>query len=156
MKMALLKDKSLTQIGLVVDDIEKAARAWSKALGVAEPEIIITAPVEQARTEYKGEPSTARAKLTFFCIGPVMLELIEPVEGKSTWKDHLDRHGPSLHHIAFEVDDIDGHLIDLNGHELELVQRGEFEGGRYAYLDGQEHFGAAIELLEIDSDIDPE
>ncbi|MEJ2561763.1 MAG: VOC family protein [Anaerolineales bacterium] len=150
MNEALLKDKPITQIGLVVDDIEKAALAWAGALGVAKPEIIITAPVEVARTEYKGESSTARAKLTFFQIGPIMLELIEPVEGKSTWKDHLDEHGPSLHHIAFEVDDIDGILTDLGGHEMTLVQRGEFDGGRYAYLDGQAQFGAVIELLEND------
>jgi methylmalonyl-CoA/ethylmalonyl-CoA epimerase len=150
MKMDLFKDKPITQIGLVVDDIEKAARAWSNALGVAIPEIIVTAPVEEARTEYKGESSTARAKLTFFHIGPIMLELIEPLEGNSTWKDHLDSHGPSLHHIAFEVDDIEELLPRLNDHEMVLVQRGEFEGGRYAYLDGQEHFGAVVELLEND------
>jgi methylmalonyl-CoA/ethylmalonyl-CoA epimerase len=150
MNTALLKDKPITQIGLVVEDIEKAALAWSKALGVAKPEIIITDPVEKAQTEYKGRSSTARAKLTFFHIGPIMLELIEPIGGESTWKDHLDHHGPSLHHVAFEVEDIDERLSALDDHEMVLVQRGEFEGGRYAYLDGQEHFGAVVELLEND------
>ncbi len=150
MKDAPLKYKQITQIGLVVDDIEKAALAWSKALGVAKPEIIITDPVEKAHTEYKGESSTARAKLTFFHIGPLMLELIEPMAGKSTWKDQLDQQGPSLHHIAFEVEDIDEHLSALDDHEMILVQRGEFEGGRYAYLDGQEHYATVIELLEND------
>ncbi len=33
---------------------------------------------------------------------------------------------------------------------LRLVQRGEYTGGRYAYLDGQRPFGAVIELLEND------
>jgi methylmalonyl-CoA/ethylmalonyl-CoA epimerase len=150
MNKSLLKDKPITQIGLVVNDIEKAARAWSEALGAAVPEIIITAPAEVARTEYMGEPSTARAKLTFFHIGSIMLELIEPIEGNSTWKDHLEGHGPSLHHIAFEVDNIKDLVANLGNDEMTLVQRGEFEGGRYAYLDGQEHFGAIIELLEND------
>lgn len=150
MNKMLLNDKPIVQIGLVVDDIQKASRAWSEILGVAIPELIITAPVELARTEYKGEPSTARAKLTFFDVGSIMLELIEPLEGKSTWKDHLDEHGPSLHHIAFEVDDIDEFLSNLGDHEMALLQRGEYEGGRYAYLDGQKQFGAVIELLQND------
>lgn len=143
------KDKQITQIGLVVDDIEQTAQAWADMLGVEKPEIIITDPMEIAHTEYKGQPTTARAKLTFFQVGSLTLELIEPLDGKSTWKDHLDHYGSSLHHIAFEVEDLDENLKALSKHEMVLVQRGDFEGGSYAYLDGQQLFGTVIELLEI-------
>ncbi len=36
-------------------------------------------------------------------LGQVTVELIEPLGGPSTWQEHLDAHGASVHHIAFEV-----------------------------------------------------
>ena len=38
----------------------------------------------------------------------------------------------------------------LGEHGLPLVQRGDWDGGRYAYLDGQQKFGTVVELLEND------
>ena len=54
------------------------------------------------------------------------------------------------HHIAFEIKGMDQHIGSLAEHGLQLIQRGEYTGGRYAYLDGQKKFGAVIELLEND------
>jgi len=147
---APLKNRKITQIGIIVDDIEQAVQAWSAILGTEIPEVIITDPVERARTEFRGQSSTARAKLAIMQLGTIALELIEPMGEGSTWKEQLDQYGPSIHHIAFEVDDIDTQLTSLNEPGLNLVQRGEFEGGRYAYLDGQKRFAAVIELLELD------
>ena len=33
-------------------------------------------------------------------VGPIMVELLEPVEGPSIYKEWLDEHGEGLHHIA--------------------------------------------------------
>jgi len=139
-----------TQIGLVVPDIESAVRAWATILGVPEPNIIITDPVDRAHTEYQGTSTPARAKLAFFPMGQITLELIQPLGEPSTWNDQLAQHGPSLHHIAFEVKGMADRTEELAEHGLRLVQRGDYTGGRYAYLDGQEKFGAVIELLEND------
>lgn len=138
------------QIGIVVGDIERAARAWSTVLGLPMPEIRTTDPGEVARTEYKGQPTPARAKLAFFQMGQVSVELIEPIDGPSTWKDQLDAHGDSLHHIAFTVDGMRERLDHLAGHGIPLVQRGEYTGGRYAYVDATGQLGAVLELLEND------
>ena len=74
-----LGNNTVTQIGLVVHNIEDAVQAWSHLLGVAPPEIIVTDAVEVAHTEYHGQPTPARAKLAFFQLGQVALELIEPI-----------------------------------------------------------------------------
>ncbi|MGQ0600504.1 MAG: VOC family protein [Anaerolineales bacterium] len=150
MKSAPLTSQTITQIGLVVRDIEATAQAWAYVLGVPMPAIIITDTVETAHTEYRGQSSPARAKLAFFPLGQVTLELIEPIGEPSTWHDQLAAHGPSLHHIAFEVNGLSGLLPVLEAQGLPLVHRGDYEGGRYAYLDGQERFGAIVELLEND------
>jgi hypothetical protein len=150
MKEQPLGTTTITQVGLIVADIESTAQAWAKILGLPLPEIIITDKFEAAQTEYDGQPTPARAKLAFFHLGQVDLELIEPLDGPSTWKDQLDQHGQSLHHLAFVIDGMAEKVAYLNKANIPLVQRGEFDGGRYAYVDGTAQLGAILELLEFD------
>jgi catechol 2,3-dioxygenase-like lactoylglutathione lyase family enzyme len=145
-----LGSATVTQIGIIVHDVEAKARAWAEVLGLPVPEIMITDRYEHAQTEYDGKPSNARAKLAFFHLGQVDLELIEPVGEPSTWQDQLDEHGDSLHHIAFEIKGMPERVAYLEGKGLSLVQRGEYPGGRYAYVDGSAQLGAILELLEND------
>ncbi len=77
---------TVTQIGLVVNDIEKASEKWAAILGFDEvPEPIITDEYEKAHTQFEGKPSDARANLAFFRQKNLTIELIEPVGEKSTW-----------------------------------------------------------------------
>lgn len=139
-----------TQIGIIVEDIEAAARAWAAVLGVPVPSIQTTDTVEIAHTEYEGQPSPARAKLAFIPLGQVTLELIEPIGEPSTWNDQLRGHGNSLHHIAFEVEGMSNRIEALAAQGIPLLQRGDYTGGRYAYVDGTKPLGAVLELLEND------
>ena len=145
-----LGNNIVTQVGIIVRDIETKARAWSEILGLPMPDIIITDTVDKAQTEYNGKPTIARAKLAFFHMGQLDVELIEPIDGPSTWKDQLDGHGDSLHHIAFVLKGMQEKISYLDSKGIPLVQRGEYTGGRYAYLDGVAQLGTVLELLEND------
>jgi len=68
-------------------------------------------------------------------MGSMQLELIEPDEHPSTWRDHLDKHGEGVHHIAFVVDDMKGTVKRMGGNGMPLIQKGEYTGGRYAYME---------------------
>jgi hypothetical protein len=141
----------VTQVAIVTSDIEAKARAWAALLGVAVPEIRITGPESETQIRYQGQPTPARAKLAFFKLGPqVSLELIEPIDRPSTWGDQLDQHGDSLHHIAFRIKGMGEKLAALDEMDIPLVQKGEYKGGRYAYVDGIKTLGATLELLEND------
>ncbi len=145
-----LGDNKVMQVGVIVGNIEQAVQAWSRLLGVEPPAISVTDTFDFSNAHYQGKPTSAQAKLAFFDLGQVSLELIEPIGEPSTWNDQLVAHGSSLHHIAFEIKGMKEHLAELAKHGLPLVQRGEYHGGRYAYVDGQKQFGAVIELLEND------
>jgi methylmalonyl-CoA/ethylmalonyl-CoA epimerase len=109
----------------------------------------LTDTADVSHTQYRGGTSSARAKLAFFDLGSqVRLELIEPVGAPSTWQEHLDQHGDSLHHIAFFVKGMDEVLLRLDAQQIPLVQKGDYKGGRYAYVDGVPTLGAVLELLE--------
>ena len=145
-----LGNNKVMQVGMIVENIEETTQAWSRLLGVEPPSIKITDPFDISNAYYQGKPTPAQAKLAFFDLGQVTLELIEPIGKPSTWNDQLAAHGSSLHHIAFEIKGMQEHLRGLAEHGLPLIQRGEYNGGRYAYVDGQKQFGTVIELLEND------
>jgi methylmalonyl-CoA/ethylmalonyl-CoA epimerase len=150
MSQSLLGTTHATQIGIIVQDVEATAQAWATLLGIPVPSIMTTDPVEVAHTEYGGQPTTARAKLAFLPLGQVTLELIQPLGEPSTWNDQLAAHGPSLHHIAFQVEGMKERLQILEEQGIPLLQRGDFIGGRDAYVDGTQQLGAVLELLEND------
>jgi len=144
----LLGTDIVTQVAIIVQDVARTSRAWAELLGVPVPEAKLTDPLSEAHTLYKGEPTQARAKLAFFRLGQVSLELIEPVGRPSTWGDFLDEHGEGIHHVAFNIKGMDDVLLRLDAHQMPLIQRGDYTGGRYAYVDGVPRLGAILELLE--------
>lgn len=141
---------TVVQVGVIVRDIETKARAWAEIFDLPVPNIIVTDTVDKAHTEYKGDSTPARAKLAFFNLGQVALELIEPLGGPSTWQEQLDQHGESLHHIAFFIKGMAEKVAYLEAKNIPLIQRGDYTGGRYAYMDGLSQLGLVLELLEND------
>jgi methylmalonyl-CoA/ethylmalonyl-CoA epimerase len=148
--MNTFKCRSICQVGFVVKDVQASARQWAELLGVEMPEIIVTGPVEEANTKFHGESSPARAQIAFFHFGDVALELIEPIDGPSTWRDFLETKGEGVHHIAFHV----GDKNDMNNHTkmfeekgMPIEQQGDFTGGCYAYIDSKRKLGVILELL---------
>jgi methylmalonyl-CoA/ethylmalonyl-CoA epimerase len=138
----------ICQIGIVVRNIEKTAKAYADVFGMDIPNIIITDTEDKAHTKFCGSPTQARAKLAFFNMGSLSLELIEPIGEPSTWKEFLDTHGEGVHHIAFQIKGMDGVIEYLDGKNIKLVQKGDYTGGRYTYVDGTESLGVILELLE--------
>ena len=145
-----LGSHTIVQIGLIVRDIEEASRAYADVFGLDVPQWILTDPEPEANTRYYGESTEARAKLAFFDMGNLQLELIEPVGGPSTWQEFLDVHGEGVHHIAFNVKGMDDRVAYLEDKGMPLVQRGDYTGGRYAYVDATAQLKVILELLEND------
>ena len=142
----------MTQVALVVRDIEQAAESFADVLKMDVPDVIITDPLEKANTRYHGEATEARAKLAFFHLDNITIELIEPVGGPSIWQDWLDEHGEGVHHIAFQVPDMDESVAYLEMKGGSLAQRGDFTGGSYSYVDMNDRLHLLIELLASTGD----
>jgi catechol 2,3-dioxygenase-like lactoylglutathione lyase family enzyme len=138
----------ICQIGLVVRDIKRTAKVYADLFGMDVPEVIITDPEESAHTKFRGASTPARARLAFFRMGQVSLELIEPVGEPSTWKEFLDEHGEGVHHIAFQIQGMERVLTFLKGKGIPAIQSGDYTGGRYAYVDSASSIGVIVELLE--------
>jgi hypothetical protein len=149
MSNPVLDPQALCQVAIVVADIERVAGNYAKVFGVPVPPIRETGPAEKTRIRYHGATTPGRAKLAFFQVGALQLELIEPLDGPSTWREVLARHGPSLHHLAFRVPRPSVTADALEQLGATTVQTGDFGTGNYAYVDATEPLGAVVELLEM-------
>ena len=148
----ILGTDTLCQVGILVHDIEKTRVEWAAFLGVEPPPVVMTGDINEAETKYMGKPSEARAKLAFFQVGPnVNIELIEPDKDlNSTWRHDLDANGEGFHHIAFFVKGMKERIEICGKSGFELLQTGEYTGGRYAYIDANKSLKLVLELLEND------
>jgi methylmalonyl-CoA/ethylmalonyl-CoA epimerase len=139
--------KQVVQVGIVVRDVEKASRLWARLLGTEVPTVAETETPDVTHMTYRGDISPGRAKLAFFALENMTIELIEPIGGPSTWKDFLEGHGEGVHHIAFNVGDMAKSIESLKALGIVIEQRGDFTGGCYAYTSPTGGLGAILELL---------
>jgi methylmalonyl-CoA/ethylmalonyl-CoA epimerase len=147
----ILGTQIVTQIGIIVHDVEKVSQSYADFFGIEKPECFWTDTLDKAQTEFNGESSTARAKLAFIDGGQLQIELIEPDLGPSTWREFLDEKGEGVHHIAFGIKGMKEKIELLGSNNMPLIQKGEYTGGRYAYMDTFEELKVLIELLENDN-----
>lgn len=159
-----LGEKILVQICVIVDDADKYARRYADLLGVEIPEAHVTDGHSETEAEYYGEPTEAKARIYHWHFGNVGFELLQPLGPKSVWQDWLDEHGPSVHHVAFRVEDSAGVSREFTRLGYPVTQKGFYTGrlpngghtGMYTYLDTAGSLGTVIELLEsFDPNGDP-
>lgn len=146
---ALISDKQMVQVGIIVKDVENSAKAWATFLGVEEiPEAIVATGSDLNPTKYKGKPTDAKAKLAFFKLDNITIELIEPLGGPSTWQEFLDTKGEGIHHIAFNVNGMKNYIKNFEDNGISMIQHGGWDTGEYGYFDGSNGLALIIELLE--------
>lgn len=147
----VLDPKNFSQVGFIVKDIDAARESFAKLFGCEVPPANPCGKPE-SNTVYRGEPAPkAQSKLAFFDLKPgVQLELIEPNEEMSTWREYLNEHGEGIHHIAFNVENTEEAIKECEALGMKVVQRGLYDdqSGQYTYLDGGSIFKCVIELLE--------
>jgi len=149
----ILNHAKFSQVGFVVNDIEETKKKYALLFDVAEPATNGAGEFEIIQTKVFGKLAPkASSKLAFFDLtSGVQLELIEPNQEPSVWRDHLDKYGEGIHHIAFQVDNAD-EVIDRLKKEFDAVveQEGNYAdgSGRYIYLSLQKELKCRIELLE--------
>jgi len=147
---SMLETDVVCQIGMVVNDVVKTGQAFADFFGVERPPVVGSGDVKVVKAEYDGKPSGATCKMMFFDTPSVQIELIEPDDKPSVWRDILDEKGEGLHHLAFQVKDAKGKMKTLATKGYPTMQKGNYGNGSgmYAYIDTRKELKLIIELLE--------
>lgn len=140
--------ETIDQVCVVVKDIEKSMEQYWKILGIGPWSLYNVAPPKLTNTTVRGEHRRFSMKLALARVGSVMLELIQPLEGESIYKEFLLEKGEGIHHIAsYKVDDLGKAVDQFEKLGIGVLQKGTWGGATFAYMDTEKSLGAVIELV---------
>jgi hypothetical protein len=143
----LLRD--LLHVCVVVLDAEKTARALAERFGLGPWEVHLKSyPKSQAT--FRGEPVECTFKFAYAKVGPITLELAQPVSGNSSYREFLDQHGEGLHHIGFPAPlPFDEELARWERQGIKALQSMKMDDPEegWAYMDTQGLAGFTMEIL---------
>lgn len=91
-----------------------------------------------------------RVEIAMLQVGDTRLELIRPFDSESGVARFLQKHGESLHHIAFQVGDIRRAMADLENEGYVPIDREPRAGahGMIAFLHPRSTNGVLVELIQ--------
>lgn len=125
--------KKVDHLGIYVRDLEAACAFYTERLGFTRRDTPVT------------RPDGTITKIAMVAIGDVSLELIESPE-------QVDAEGGGIHHIAFEVDNIEQQIEELAAANVPLDERVPRKGATAAkivFLPPEAAQGVRIQLCEM-------
>ncbi len=132
---AKVKVKAISRVGIVVKNLEAVMQSYWSMLGVGPWDVYEARSPLLHEQVYLGKPCGSTYRFALTKLGPVSLELIQPVSGRDAYSDFLARHGERLHYIGFAVDDLGKttHLMNESGYPT-LMSVG-FGNAAFAYYE---------------------
>jgi methylmalonyl-CoA/ethylmalonyl-CoA epimerase len=130
--------KRINHIALLVNDIEASLGFWQDILGI-EPSHFSDVPQESSR-------------IAFLPLGESELELVQPTSSDSGLVRFLEKHGPGMHHLCFEVTDLAGLLLHLKTKQVQLINdqpKIDEDGRLYAFIHPKSANGVLVELYQL-------
>ena len=144
-------EKGVAQVGFVVQDLDATVEHWVKMFGIGPWHFYTYGAPLVKRMSYHGRPVEYRMRLALANIGPLRIELIQPLEGDTVYADFVREHGYGVHHFGLLTDDMDASLAQAAEAGLAMTMDGSGFGkdgdGHYAYLDTEAALGTTLELI---------
>ncbi len=140
------------QIGIVVSDLEQATGLLGSLFGVGPFRFIEWPNREDSKYWYRGEEQHIRIRQAFASVGPLELELIQPLEGEQNdYHKFLESTGGGIHHVLFEIDDLDKatELLERRGVKALQAGTGIRPGTHWVLLDTKDLVGFPVELRHL-------
>lgn len=128
----------IDHIAIVVADIETGLNFWQDILGLQLSQIE-DVPEQEAR-------------VAFLPVNDTKVELVQPTSQDSGLARYLEKRGPGMHHICFEVDDIEVALAHLKSQGTRLIDenpRTGSDGKLLAFIHPESTQGVLVELYEL-------
>ncbi len=137
----------LHHVSIVVRDIEESVKYYT-SIGIG-PFVEYPPMREYNKINVPDEEGFYALRIMVARIGPVDLQLIQPGEGASLYKDHLETKGEGVYHLGFVVDDIERSEAEVKKKGLNVISNGRREDGSgFAYLETVNKGGVTLLLRQ--------
>ena len=125
---------NLHHLSIAVRDMDEAIRFYT-SIGIG-PFEDYPPLKEYTKIDVPDEVGFRNLKIKVVQIGPIQIQLIQPGEGKSLYKDFLEKKGEGVYHLGFAVDDVNHSEAELKKLGLRVISSGRREDGSgFSYLD---------------------
>jgi methylmalonyl-CoA/ethylmalonyl-CoA epimerase len=137
--------KKIEHVGIAVKKLSVSIPLFEKLLNTPcyKTEVLVSEQVNTA----------------FFETGKNKIELLEPYSTESVIHKFIEKKGEGLHHIAFEVDDIESEIQRLQNEGFTLINEKPKEGAdnkMICFLHPKDTNGVLIELVSEKVDVSKE
>ena len=132
------KINRISHIAIVVDDIDQALAFWRDALGL--------------QLDHVEEVPEQQSIVAFLPTGESEIELVQPTSDDTGVARYLHKRGPGMHHICFEVEDIQASLEQLKQKGIRLINESPMTGAggkKIAFIHPESTHGVLVELYEL-------
>jgi hypothetical protein len=144
--------KEIAQICLVVPDIEEATRNFQERFGVGPWHFYTYGKPLVKRMTRHGKPIEYKMKVALSNIGSMRIELIQPMEGDTVYRDFVEKHGYGIHHLGILTENMQDSIRMAEEAGIAMTMDGAGFGpdddGHYAYLDTEDLVYTTFELIE--------
>jgi len=128
----------INHIGVAVTSLDEALPFYRDMLGMA----------------FLGieEVAEQKVKVAMLQVGESKIELLEPTSSESPVTKFLEKNGPGIHHVAYEVEDIEGAIARLEGDGARMIDRTPrtgAHGARIAFVHPKSSNGVLTELCQM-------
>ncbi len=129
--------KKINHIGIAVKSLEASIPFYRDMMGM----------------EFEGTEEVAeqKVKVAFLVVGESRIELLEPTSEDSPVAKFLEKNGEGVHHMAYQVENLEATLADLKAKGVRLIDevpRSGAHGSRIAFLHPKATGSVLTELCE--------
>ena len=127
----------VNHVAIVVADIEQSLVFWRDALGL--------------ELDHVEDVPSQKAVVAFLPLGDSEVELVQPSSADTGAGKFLAERGGGMHHLCFEVDDIDAKLEELKARGVRLINEVPLElpGRKMAFVHPKSTGGVLVELYQL-------
>jgi methylmalonyl-CoA/ethylmalonyl-CoA epimerase len=126
----------IEHIGLAVKDIAEAAKLYQDVFGCR-----VSDPIDVP---------DRKLKIAFVDVSGTKLELLMGTDDESVISKFIEKKGEGIHHVCFEVEDVEKAAAQLQEKGIELVDKPRMgaEGKKIVFIKPKNPHGVLIELKE--------
>ncbi len=128
----------IDHIGVAVASLDEAVPFYQQNLGM------VLMGIEEVAEQ--------KVKVAFLQVGESKIELLEPTSQESPIAKFLEKNGSGIHHIAYEVEDIEAAISKLEFEGVRMVDRvprSGAHGARIAFVHPKSSGGVLTELCQV-------
>lgn len=129
--------KKIEHLGIAVSNLEESIALYEKLLNTP------CYKIEEVGSEF--------VKTAFFQLGESKIELVAATNPESTIAKYIEKRGQGIHHIAFDVENIEEEIERLEKEGFQMIQRTPKNGADnklIAFLHPKSTEGVLVELCQ--------